>query len=505
MRKIIATLMVCAALLQRLSGSAQEMPPEVRREFRGVWVATVANIDWPARAGSSTERQKQELIGIMERAAATGLNAVIFQVRPACDALYASQIEPWSEYLTGTQGKAPNPFYDPLEFAIAEAHKRGLELHAWFNPYRARHSGAKSPVAPNHVSKVQPQFVRTYGKHLWLDPGQAGVPEYTLSVIADVVRRYEIDGVHIDDYFYPYKEKDASGNVIEFPDAQSYSAYRARGGTLGRDDWRRQNVNRLVEQMYQTVKSLKPHVKFGISPFGIWRPGNPPQIRGFDAYAEIYADARTWLVNGWCDYFAPQLYWAIEPPAQSYPVLLNWWAEQNTKKRHLWPGNAAYRVGNPWRAQEIVDQVELTRRQPGATGNIHFSMAVFMSNRQAVRDMLARGPYAEPALVPASPWLDAQPPEAPELKVRTTAGGLEASWKAGGRERPFRWVVQWLRDGRWSTEILPGGSTARSWTADSAPSVVSVMAVSRTSITSRAAVWRIQPNRSTDPSAAAAQ
>ena len=313
------------------------IPPQPVREFRGAWVATVGNIDWPSEKGLSSGQQQAELLAILDRAVQLKLNAVIFQVRPACDAMYASKIEPWSEYLTGTMGRAPQPYYDPLAFAIAEAHKRGLELHAWFNPYRARVLGTGSPTSPDHISKRRPQLVRQYGKFLWLDPGEKQVQDYSLSVIMDVVKRYDVDGIHFDDYFYPYKEKDAAGKEMDFPDDASWRRFGA-GGKLSRDDWRRENVNRFIERVYTSIKSSKPWVKFGVSPFGIWRPGYPAQVKGFDSYAELYADSRKWLANGWVDYFAPQLYWSIDSPEQSFPALLRWWAVQNTRGRLLVAG-----------------------------------------------------------------------------------------------------------------------------------------------------------------------
>jgi uncharacterized lipoprotein YddW (UPF0748 family) len=200
-------------------------PPPPPREFRAAWVAAVGNIDWPSKRDLSTAEQKAELLAILDRAAELKLNVVILQVRPAADALYASAIEPWSEYLTGAMGKPPEPFYDPLAFAVAEAHRRGLELHAWFNPFRARHFSAKSPIAGSHISRRRPQWVRPYGKQLWLDPGEKGVQDYSLSVVMDVVKRYDIDGVHFDDYFYPYKEPDAAGRDLDFPDGLSWRRY----------------------------------------------------------------------------------------------------------------------------------------------------------------------------------------------------------------------------------------------------------------------------------------
>lgn len=405
-------------------------PPPVAREFRGVWVATVANIDWPSRKGLSTQQQQAELRAILDKVVALNLNAVVLQVRPMTDALYASPLEPWSEYLTGKLGQAPEPFYDPLEFVIKEAHARGLELHAWFNPYRSRHPSATSASPANHLQKSRPDLAKPYGKHYWLNPTHPEVQEHSLKVFLDVVRRYDVDGIHMDDYFYPYKEKDAAGNNIPFPDDDTWAAYQKNGGKLSRDDWRRAGVNTFVERLYKETKALKPWVKVGISPFGIWRPGNPPGIAGLDQYAELYADAKLWLNKGWVDYFTPQLYWPIKREKQSYPKLLAWWASENTMGRHLWPGNIVGRntggKDSDSSPTEIADQVRVTRAQKGASGNIFFSMKSLQRNTGKVNDLLATV-YAEPALVPASPWLSDKKPTTPKVAwdgngVRITAG-----------------------------------------------------------------------------------
>lgn len=331
--------------------------PEILREFRAVWVASVDNIDWPSEPGLPVARQKAELRALMDRAALLNMNAIILQVRPSADALYRSPYEPWSEYLTGEQGKAPEPLYDPLEFAIKEAHRRGLELHAWFNPFRAYHYAAKSGFSSDHIKNTCPELVLDYGRYYWLDPGQKEARQYSINVIMDVVRRYDIDGVHLDDYFYPYAELDEEGKAIPFPDSTSYARYVEEYGLMELGDWRRQNVNRFVEHLKKEIKKEKPDVRFGISPFGIWRPGYPEQIEGFDAYNHIYADSRKWLREGWIDYFTPQLYWPIEQISQSYPALLQWWHQQNYYQRHLWPGNYTSRVGklsdNAWSSSEI--------------------------------------------------------------------------------------------------------------------------------------------------------
>ncbi|BAY20548.1 hypothetical protein NIES2100_02900 [Calothrix sp. NIES-2100] len=467
------------------------LPPSPTREFRGVWIASVANIDWPSRPGLTTVQQQAELIAMLDRAVALKLNAVILQVRPAADALYASSYEPWSEFLTGEMGKAPSPDYDPLAFAVEEAHKRGIELHAWFNPYRARHPESKSPMAANHVSKLHPQWVKQYGKYLWLDPGEPEVQDYTVNVIMDVVKRYDIDGVHLDDYFYPYPERDRNRRAIDFPDAPSWQKYLQSGGTLKRDDWRRENINTLVQRLYQAIKKEKPWVKFGISPFGIWRPGYPAQTMNsngggsFDAYQEIYADSRQWLVKGWIDYFAPQLYWKIEKTQQSYPVLLSWWLKQNPLGRHIWPGNYTSRVGDrtsaAWPANEILYQIKITRGFTGATGNIHYSIKPLMQNRDRIADLLQKETYSTPALVPASPWLDTTPPPQPALKIErdaTTGKINKLTWESTGQEKVWLWVMQTKTGNQWSTKIFPGSQTSYLFNSQDSPSQIDSVALS---------------------------
>ncbi len=454
-------------------------PPRVPREFRGAWVATVANIDWPSKPGLSVSEQKAELITLLDHAANLKLNALIFQVRPACDAMYASQFEPWSEYLTGVMGKAPVPFYDPLAFAISEAHQRGLELHAWFNPYRAHHHKSWSPITAQHISKTRPELVRKYGKYLWLDPGEPAVQDYSLKVVMDVVKRYDVDGIHFDDYFYPYAEKLVDGRELPFPDEASWQRYGA-GGKLSRDDWRRENVNRFIERTYQSIKAAKPWVKFGLSPFGIWRPGNPPQIKGFDAYAKLYADARKWVRLGWADYFAPQLYWASDVREQSFPVLLNWWAEQNDSHRHLWPGLNAAEAGRKLKNTEIARQIQLTRKQAGASGTILYGFNALIDNPVLANSLTAE--FRQTALVPASPWLGNKPPLSPSLKV-VSSKPLQVRWASGEGEPVQWWVLQYQTRAGWQTEILSADKHARSFKGGE-PESIAMTAVSRTGIAS---------------------
>ncbi len=406
-----------------LAMSKVDEPPPAPREFRGVWVATVDRIDWPPVNVDDPEKQKVALLAIFDRAAALHFNAIVFQVRPMADALYRSSYEPWSEFLTGTQGKPPG--WDPLEFAVEQAHKRGLQLHAWFNPYRAWHPAAKGRPAPNSVVMAHPEWVRSYGNMKWLDPGEPAVREWSQNVILDVVKRYDIDGVHIDDYFYPYPIHDSNKNNVPFPDDPSWQRYQASGGRLSRDAWRRENIDNFISGLYRDIKKEKPWVEFGISPFGIYRPGFPATIKaGIDQYNELYSDPLKWLQNGWCDYLSPQLYWQIKKTAQSYPVLASWWAEQNTKKRHLWFGNNASAVSGSWPAQELVDQIKATRETPGADGNIFFSMKPFMKDSKGIDEALVAGPYVGHALVPDSPWLRSRGPSAPHAKLTRSSSGL---------------------------------------------------------------------------------
>lgn len=457
---------------QHLSG---ELPPAAPREFRAAWVSTVANIDWPSRSNLPPARQQAEAIAILDRAKALHLNAIVLQVRPSADAIYPSKLEPWSEFLTGQQGKAPEPAWDPLAFWISQAHARGMELHAWFNPYRARHAAARSPNAREHIANTKPQVVRQYGKFQWMDPGEEAAAQHTLDVILDVVRRYDIDGVHIDDYFYPYPIEapganggeaalDAPANgggkpELDFPDGAAYQRYQQGGGALDRASWRRQNVNQLIEAIYTGIRKEKAWVRFGISPFGIGRPDRrPPGIQGFSQYDKLYADAELWLQNGWLDYLAPQLYWPIAQQPQAFPVLLDYWLGQNKRGRHIWPGLYTSRIDDSARsftAEEIVQQVDVMRSRANVNGHIHFSIAALMQNRKGVSDQLKAVSYQGPALVPASPWLGSEAPPAPTVALRRHASGLAVA--LGNVQRASQ-VAIWARYGEeWRFNVVPAG------------------------------------------------
>ncbi len=445
-------------ILLILSGCAGVLPPAdkiphepyAEREFRAAWVATVANINWPSEPGLSTAQQQAEARAILDRLQELNFNAVIFQVRPQCDALYASDLEPWSYYLTGVQGQAPDPWYDPLEFWINEAHRRGIELHAWLNPYRAHHV-VGGPVSDQSIVKTRPELVvKLASGYYWLDPSREETRAHSTAVVMDIIERYDVDGIHFDDYFYPYP---SYNNGLDFPDDESWTAYQAGGGKLSRGDWRRDGVNRFIEELYDKIKAARLHVKFGLSPFGIWRPGHPPEISGFDQYDQLYADARLWLRKGWIDYWTPQLYWDINRRRQSYPFLLKWWSDQNIHRRHLWAGIS---IGGDHEAaaDETVNKIMLTRAfLPGTSGNVHWSFSPLETN-QALASALQNGPYRRPALVPSSPWLDKKPPAVPSVKMLADKDSLKLIFDHPRPADVFRWVVYTRYGNRWNYRIV---------------------------------------------------
>ncbi|HTG43680.1 MAG TPA: family 10 glycosylhydrolase, partial [Verrucomicrobiae bacterium] len=345
---------------------------------------------------------------------------------------------------------------DPLQFAVAEAHARGLELHAWFNPYRAGFATTKY-TSPKHITKTHPKWVRRYGNFLWLDPAEAGVQDHVTRVILDVMRRYDIDGVHLDDYFYPYPESVQPGIFRDFPDDPTWKRYLAAGGKLPRNEWRRENVNKLVQRLQREIRREKPWVMFGISPFGIWRPGFPPQIKGLDAYDSLYADARKWLIHGWVDYLAPQLYWPSHQREQSYPVLFDWWQRQSEKSVPIWPGGDVTKAG-AWPADEIIRQIEISRKAP-LPGYVHWHLSS-LGNANPLATRLAATVYAEPALVPqVRPERAAHLP--PSLKASELGAKQVVRWSAAPGQKISTWVLQIQQGTQWTTQILPGTTLAR--------------------------------------------
>lgn len=469
-----------------MAASSGERPPAAPREFRGLWVATVANLDWPSTPGKSTEAQKAEALEIITRARELGLNTLILQVRPAADALYPSSHEPWSEALTGIQGRAPTPAYDPLAFWVEASHQAGLDLHAWFNPYRARTAAAKSPLAPNHVANQSPATVKAYGRELWMDPSDPEAADRLLRVVLDVVRRYDIDGVHLDDYFYPYPVKDGAGRKVDFPDEPRWQRYVASGGLKARADWRREQVDRMVLCLSQAVHREKPFVRVGISPFGLGRPEHrPPGIVGFSQYDELYADAERWLQEGWVDYFMPQLYWRREPADQAFGPLLDYWRSQNFRHRHLWPGLYTSRVTGgdaPWPVEEMAAQITLSRNGDPHPGHAHFSASALKRDGGGIHGVLT-SLYRGPALVPAAPWMGTEVPPAPTLRRRVSAGITRLEPAPG---QALHRLAVWARYGRaWRFFVLSGDGGDIPQTQEGQPlGEVWVTAVGRTGLES---------------------
>jgi uncharacterized lipoprotein YddW (UPF0748 family) len=426
--------------------------PKTEREFRAAWVATVANINWPSKPGLPVDSQQKEAIAMLDFLKANHFNAVIFQVRPQADALYKSNLEPWSYYLTGTQGKAPEPFYDPLQFWVEAAHDRGIELHVWLNPYRAHHPTG-GPVSDQSLVKRMPESV-VYLKegYWWFDPTMKSTQDHSAAVVMDLVKRYDIDGVHFDDYFYPYP---AYNKNEDFPDSTSWKAYTAGGGTLSKGDWRRKGVNDFIERLYREIKAEKKHVKFGLSPFGIWRPGFPEMACCFDQYDVLYADAKLWLNKGWIDYFSPQLYWAINRPQQSFPALLNWWAKENTMQRHLWPGISVGNDTSSKNVTEIMNQIWITRGLvPESKGIIHWSIGQVFKNPPMAKGLLD-GPYKKQALVPTSNWLDNQAPAIPEAtQEKLNDSTYTIRWSHAKEKDIFHYVVYYQHGNTWNYQVL---------------------------------------------------
>ena len=378
------------------------------KEFRGVWVATVDNIDWPRRGDSNPETQKADFINLLNMHQKNGMNAVIVQIRPAADAFYASPFEPWSQWLNGKQGKAPYPFYDPLEFMIEEAHKRGMEFHAWLNPYRAVFNITNSSISPTHVSKQHPEWFLTYGGKKYFDPANKDAQQFVVDVVSDIVKRYEVDAIHMDDYFYPYK---IAGQ--EFPDAESF---RKNGNGMKKDDWRRSNVDSIIKKLYTAIRKEKPWVKFGISPFSVWRnadrdPRGSDSKGGVTNYDDLYADILLWLQKGWIDYVAPQLYLEIGHSKIAFEKLLDWWSK-NSYGKHIYIGHGIYRVNEnapAWRnANELPNQIKLTRQTPNVQGSIFYSSKIFNNNPNGWNDSLQNNYYKIPAQVPTMEWMPAK-------------------------------------------------------------------------------------------------
>lgn len=403
MQKIRAPFTVFLYLLFPVFVFSQQSAPAY--EFRGVWIATVDNIDWPSRGMVDPASQKAEYIRQLDMHQRNGMNAVIVQVRPAADAFYPSPYEPWSQWLTGTQGRPPSPFYDPLQFMLEEAHKRGMEFHAWLNPYRAEFNIGSSSIAPNHITRLHPEWFLTYGDKKYFDPANKQGQDFVVNVVRDIVKRYDVDAIHMDDYFYPYR---IPGK--EFPDDASY---RKSGSNISKNDWRRSNVDSIIRKISFAIKEVNPACKFGISPFSVWRnrdmdPDGSDSRSGVSNYDDLYANILLWLQKGWIDYVAPQLYLEIGNDKIAYEKMVDWWSRHSFGK-HVYIGHGIYRTAENSRAwknpAELPNQIKLLRQYPNVQGSIYFSSTSFNNNPNGWNDSLQNNYYRVPAMIPKMPWL----------------------------------------------------------------------------------------------------
>jgi len=385
--------------------NAQESTAHPKHEFRGVWIATVVNIDWPKTATDGVEKEKADYLEILETYKKLNYNAVIVQVRSVGDALYPSELAPWSRFLTGKEGQAPNPYYDVLAWMIEEAHKRGFEFHAWLNPYRATFDLNKQQLSPNHDIFKHPEWMIEYGGKIYYDPALPEVQEHLTKVVKEVVDKYDIDAIHFDDYFYPYT---VPGKT--FNDTASYKKY---GGGLSLGDWRRANVSNFVHTISTMIKTSKPWVQFGISPFGVWRNKSVDpkgsETQSTANYDDLYADPILWMDQKWIDYIAPQLYWSMNNPRASYSKLVKWWSE-NSNNTAIYIGHASYKIrgdgDKSWNfATEIPNQVDFARSFKNVGGSAYFSSKWFMDKNFDVVRLLAENQYKYPALPAAVPNL----------------------------------------------------------------------------------------------------
>lgn len=434
-------LFLLLSLFFCFSAFAQQAP---KREFRAVWVATVVNIDWPSKPGLSTEQQKKEAIEILNMHAKNGMNAIILQIRPASDAFYPSDLEPWSKYLTGTPGKAPSPFYDPLKFWIEECHKRNMEFHAWLNPYRVAQN-ASEPLAANHVAFKHPEWIVNYGGKLYFDPGLPQTREFVVKVVNDIVSRYDVDAIHFDDYFYPYPLKE------DFPDDNTFAQYNRGFLAAQKADWRRDNVDIIIHMLSENIKKIKPWVKFGISPFGVWRnksddPEGSETTAGTTNYDHLNADILKWQKNGWIDYCLPQLYWQIGHKSVDFVTLSKWWAA-HAYGRAMYIGHAVYKLEAnstvpEWKdPHQLINQIDIIRQIPQIGGSAFYSSIHFKRDLLGFTEALQQSEYKHQALVPTMPWIDNKAPLQPK-KIRKK--GHQLKWKEAKATNEMDRVVGYL-------------------------------------------------------------
>ena len=439
LRKLI--LLLALFLATGVGAQIQQQSPYPKREFRGAWIQAVNG----QFRGIPTEKLKQTLIDQLNSLQGAGINAIIFQVRPEADALYASQLEPWSRFLTGVQGQAPSPYWDPMQFMIDECHKRGMEFHAWINPYRVKTS-LKSELSPNHLYNIHPEWFVTYNNQLFFDPALPESRRHICMVVADIVSRYDVDAIHMDDYFYPYPAKG-----MDFPDDASFARYG--GGFTNRADWRRSNVNILIQKIHETIRGLKPWVKFGISPFGIYRnEKNDPlgsKTNGLQNYDDLYADVLLWARNGWVDYNIPQIYWQIGHPAADYETLVKWWAK-HTENRPLFIGQSVMNTiqnadpKNP-SMNQLPRKMALERAYQTIGGSCQWPASAVVENAGKYRDALVQEYHKYPALVPVFDFMDDKAPgKVRKVKKVWTEDGYMLFWTAPKAKDEMDRAVQYV-------------------------------------------------------------
>lgn len=439
LRKLI--LLLALFLATGVGAQIQQQSPYPKREFRGAWIQAVNG----QFRGIPTEKLKQTLIDQLNSLQGAGINAIIFQVRPEADALYASQLEPWSRFLTGVQGQAPSPYWDPMQFMIDECHKRGMEFHAWINPYRVKTS-LKSELSANHLYNIYPEWFVTYNNQLFFDPALPESRRHICMVVADIVSRYDVDAIHMDDYFYPYPAKG-----MDFPDDASFARYG--GGFTNRADWRRSNVNILIQKIHETIRGLKPWVKFGISPFGIYRnEKNDPlgsKTNGLQNYDDLYADVLLWARNGWVDYNIPQIYWQIGHPAADYETLVKWWAK-NTENRPLFIGQSVMNTiqnadpKNP-SMNQLPRKMALERAYQTIGGSCQWPASAVVENAGKYRDALVQEYHKYPALVPVFDFMDDKAPgKVRKVKKVWTEDGYMLFWTAPKAKDEMDRAVQYV-------------------------------------------------------------
>ena len=439
LRKLI--LLLALFLATGVGAQIQQQSPYPKREFRGAWIQAVNG----QFRGIPTEKLKQTLIDQLNSLQGAGINAIIFQVRPEADALYASQLEPWSRFLTGVQGQAPSPYWDPMQFMIDECHKRGMEFHAWINPYRVKTS-LKSELSANHLYNIHPEWFVTYNNQLFFDPALPESRRHICMVVADIVSRYDVDAIHMDDYFYPYPAKG-----MDFPDDASFARYG--GGFTNRADWRRSNVNILIQKIHETIRGLKPWVKFGISPFGIYRnEKNDPlgsKTNGLQNYDDLYADVLLWARNGWVDYNIPQIYWQIGHPAADYETLVKWWAK-NTENRPLFIGQSVMNTiqnadpKNP-SMNQLPRKMALERAYQTIGGSCQWPASAVVENAGKYRDALVQEYHKYPALIPVFDFMDDKAPgKVRKVKKVWTEDGYMLFWTAPKAKDEMDRAVQYV-------------------------------------------------------------